>query len=387
MKFQEPQRLQALPPYLFVEIDRKKKEALARGVDVIDLGVGDPDLPTPAPILEALIQAARDAQNHVYPLGRGRLDFRQSVSRWFGRRFGVALDPDQEILCLIGSKEGIGHAPLAYVNPGEVVLIPDPGYPVYFSGTVFAGAEPVLLPLKAEHGFRPDLGALAPGILRRAKLLFLNYPNNPTAATADSAYLKEVVDWCRKHEIILAHDMAYSEIYYSQTPPPSVLEIPGARDIAVEFHSFSKTFSMAGWRIGFAAGKPELIHALAKVKGNLDSGTVSAIQLAAKAGLDQAESIIPPLVDIYRRRRDLFTTGLREAGFAAAPPEATFYVWCPIPGGMDSASYAAQLLDQAGVVATPGVGFGAHGEGFIRFSLTSPDERLQEAVRRIQRLR
>ncbi len=379
-----PERLQVLPPYLFVEIDHKKRMALEQGVDVIDLGVGDPDLPTPEIILKALRVAAGTPENHFYPLGRGRRDFRLAVSEWFGKRFQVNIDPEQEVLCLIGSKEGIGHAPLAYVNPGEIVLIPEPAYPVYYSGTVFAGAEPMRLPLRRENNFRPDLQALSSSVLGRTKLLFLNYPNNPTAAVADLEFFEELIAWCQKHEIILVHDMAYSEIYFEGEPPPSVLQIPGAREVAIEMHSFSKSFSMAGWRIGFAVGRRELIEPLARIKGNLDSGTVSAVQVAAKTALKHAEDIIPGLVEIYRHRRDVFVAGLQDVGFKVDPPKATFYVWCPVPEKMDSTSFATQLLEKAGVVAAPGIGFGSAGEGFIRFSLTSPEERLMQAVDRIK---
>lgn len=379
-----PRRLQALPPYLFVEIDKQKRAALARGVDVIDLGVGDPDLPTPKLILDALQAASLDARNHQYPLGRGRRDFLEAVSAWLLRRFGVKVDPEREVLCLIGSKEGIGHAPLAFVNPGDVVLIPDPGYPVYYASTVFAGAEPVRLPLLEQNRFLPDLDAVPADVARRAKLMFLNYPNNPTAATADREFLERAVAWCRRHEVILAYDMAYSEVFFEGDPPPSILELPGASEVAIEFHSFSKTFSMTGWRLGFACGRRELIDALAQLKGNLDSGTVSAVQLAGKAGLEHDREIVPELVRVYRRRRDLFVAGLQAAGFNLQPPAATFYVWCRVPAGFDSTRYAATLLEQAAVVATPGVGFGPAGEGFIRFSLTSPDDRLQEAVRRLR---
>lgn len=381
-----PKRIQALPPYLFVEIDNKKRAAIERGVDVIDLGVGDPDLPTPRPILDALREATEDPENHVYPLGRGRRDFREAAAQWFDKRFGVKLDPQQEMLTLIGTKEGIGHSPLAFVNPGDVVLIPDPGYPVYYSGTVFAGAEPVYMPLLKQNQFLPDLKAIPKDVARRAKLMFLNYPNNPTAAGATLDFLEEVVAWCREHEVVLAHDMAYSEIYFGNTPPPSVLQVPGARDVAIEFHSFSKTFSMAGWRLGFAAGGRALISALAQIKGNLDSGTVSAVQVAGMAALKQADAIIPGLVEIYRGRRDLFVAGLQKAGFDVTAPSATFYIWCPVPKGYDSAGFATRVLDEAGVVATPGNGFGAAGEGFIRFSLTSPEARLQEAVQRMQKV-
>ncbi|NTV51610.1 MAG: LL-diaminopimelate aminotransferase [Candidatus Firestonebacteria bacterium] len=387
MNFTQPDRLRVLPPYLFVEIDRKKKEAIASGVDVIDLGVGDPDLPTPAPILQALKQAADDPANHVYPFGRGSKAFLQAVSRWFERRFNGGLDAGSEIVCLIGSKEGIGHAPLALVNPGDVVLIPEPGYPAYLAGTVFAGAEPVFLPLLAKNGYKPDLKNLPVDVLRRAKVLFLNYPNNPTGACVDLAYFEEVVAWCRRHEIILAHDMAYSELYYGSTPPPSVLQVKGAKEVAIEFHSFSKTFSMTGWRLGFAAGRKELVDSLALLKGNLDSGTVSAVQVAGIAALDAAETLVPPIVQVYRTRRDLFVKGLQQAGFAATAPEAALYVWCPVPAGMNSTTFATRLLEEAHVVATPGMGFGPSGEGFVRFSLTSPEARLAEAVRRMQAIR
>lgn len=387
MTFSLPERLRALPPYLFVEIDRRKKAARERGQDVIDLGVGDPDLPTPRPILDALKAAAEDPANHQYPLGRGRKDLLAAAAGWYQRRFGVVLDPERELLCLIGSKEGIGHAPLAFVNPGDGVLVPEPGYPVYASGTIFAGGRVVRLPLTAEHGFRPDLDRVPTEDVRRAKLLFLNYPNNPTAACVDLAFLEQVVDWCRRHEVILAYDLAYSEVWFEGPPPPSVLQVPGAKDVAIEFHSFSKTFSMTGWRIGFAAGRAELVDALAKIKENLDSGTVSAVQAAAITALQHGAELTPPLVETYRRRRDLFVAGLRRAGFEVAVPQATFYVWVPVPRGTDSVRFATRLLDEAGVVATPGVGFGAAGEGYIRFSLTSPEARLAEAVERLQKLR
>jgi len=320
MNFEQPERLRVLPPYLFVEIDRKKKAAQERGVDVIDLGVGDPDLPTPRLILDALHAAAEDPANHNYPLGRGRKDFLLAAADWFERRFGVRPDPGEEMLCLIGSKEGIGHAPLAFINPGDAVLVPDPAYPVYYAATVFAGGQPVRLPLLRENGFKPDFKSLSEETARRAKVMFLNYPNNPTSACVDLAFLEELVAWCRKHEVILAHDMAYSEIYYDGERPPSVLQVPGAKDVAIEFHSMSKTFSMTGWRVGFAVGRKELVNALARLKGNLDSGTVSPILVASIAALQHAEVLIPPIVEVYRRRRDLFVAGLRQAGVQVDAP-------------------------------------------------------------------
>jgi LL-diaminopimelate aminotransferase len=385
MHINVPKRLSALPPYLFVEIDRMKKEALARGVDVIDLGVGDPDIPTPPSILEVLHRAADDPANHQYPLGKGRQDFRQAVSRWVKRRFHVEVDADTEVLTLIGTKEGIGHAPLAFIDPGDVVLVPEPGYPVYHSGTMFAGGETVYMPL-CSPDFLPHLGAIPADKLQRAKLMFVNYPNNPTAATASRVFFTELVAWAKQHQIIIAHDMAYSEVYYEGEPPASILEIPGASDIAIEFHSFSKTFSMCGWRLGFAIGNAALIQNLARIKGNLDSGTVSAVQVAGAWALDHSEEIVPGLMQVYRRRRDLFVQGLGEAGFNIRPPQATFYVWCPVPKGFSSTEYAAKLLEAGGVVATPGIGFGPSGEGFIRFSLTSDETRLRSAIERLRKL-
>ncbi len=385
-RFVRAERLEKLPPYLFIEIDKRKKAALARGVDLVDLGVGDPDRPTPSVLLRELAHASRITAYHQYPLGSGLPEFRKAAATWLGSRFGVAFDPATEVLALIGSKEGIGHLPIAFVNPGDVVLCPDPGYPVYYAGTVFSEGVPVRMPLLAENDFLPDLGRIPRSALRRARLMWLNYPNNPTAATAPRAFFKEAVRFCRRHGIILAHDMAYSEVYYDGERPPSIFEVPGAKDVAIEFHSLSKTFNMTGWRVGFAVGRAELVSALAAVKGNLDSGVVSAIQAMGIAALKAPESLTAGIRRVYQRRRDLFVPGLRKLGFDVRLPKASFYVWIRVPEGRTSAEYASLLLDEAGIIATPGNGFGAAGEGYIRMTMTAPEGRLKLALARLGKL-
>jgi LL-diaminopimelate aminotransferase len=382
-RFERAERLAKLPPYLFIEIDKKKKAAQARGVDLVDLGVGDPDLPTPGVLLRELARASRNPAYHQYPLGSGLPAFRQAAASWFAKRFGVALDPATEVLALIGSKEGIGHLPVAFVNPGDVVLCPDPGYPVYHAGTIFSEGVPVKMPLVESNGFLPDFGRIPARALRRARVMWLNYPNNPTAATASLAFFKDAVRLCRKHGIILAHDMAYSEVYYDGERPPSVLEVPGAKDVAIEFHSLSKTFNMTGWRVGFAVGKAELVAGLAAVKGNLDSGVVSAIQAMAIAALEAPASLTAGIRNVYQKRRDLFVPGLQKLGFEVRSPQASFYVWIRLPKGKTSAGYASELLEKAGIVTTPGNGFGAAGEGYIRMTMTAPSARLKLALERL----
>jgi LL-diaminopimelate aminotransferase len=387
MDFAVSQRLKALPPYLFIEIDKKKKAALERGVDLIDLGVGDPDLPTPKPILASLAKASLNPANHQYPLGQGLPAFRKTAADWFARRFGPRFDPNGEVLALIGSKEGIGHFPLAVMDPGQVGLIPDPGYPVYNAGTLFAGGEPVFMPLLEKNGYLPDFGKIPAAKLKRARVLWLNYPNNPTAATAPLSFFKEAVAFCRRHGIILAHDMAYSEVYYDGQAPHSVMEAPGAREVAIEFHSLSKTFNMTGWRVGFAVGRRDLVQALASVKGNLDSGVVSAIQEMGITGLNAPAALTAGIRKVYQERRDPFIAGLKQAGIKVKAPKAAFYVWARVPQGETSASFCGRLLDQAGIVATPGNGFGASGEGYFRMTLCAPKARLAQAVARIKALR
>ncbi|MEF3169248.1 MAG: LL-diaminopimelate aminotransferase [Deltaproteobacteria bacterium] len=384
MAFQPSEKLKKLPPYLFVELDRKKAEVMARGVDVIDLGIGDPDLPTPDFIVESMVHAVRDTKNHRYPSSKGSARFRQAAADWCRRRFGLDLDPDQEVVSLIGSKEGIGHFPIAFVDPGDVVLVPTPAYPVYHIGTLFAGGETHFLPLRRENAFLPDLDSIPSGVLKRAKVLWINYPNNPTAAVAPPEFFERAVAFAQEHGLILCHDAAYSEMTYDGYTAPSILETPGARDVAIEFHSLSKTFNMTGWRIGFAIGNPELVAGLAKAKSNLDSGQFGAVQDAAVAALESDQSAIREMRAIYTRRRDVLVKGLRALGIDAPSPKATFYVWTPVPNGHTSTSFSALLLEKAGIVCTPGNGFGDPGEGYVRMALTVSEERLEEALSRMR---
>jgi LL-diaminopimelate aminotransferase len=376
-------RLQKLPPYLFAEIDRQKKEARARGADLVDLGIGDPDLPTPAHVIDALARAARDPKNHRYPDYEGLLAFREAAAGWYRQRFGVSLDPATEVLTLIGSKEGTAHIPLAFVNPGDVVLVPDPGYPVYAAGTWFAGGEPYLLPLRADREFLPDLDAVPADVLRRARMLFLNYPNNPTAAVATLEFFGRVVEFARRHGIIVCHDAMYSELRFDGYEPPSFLQAPGAREVGVEFHSCSKTYSMTGWRLGFVVGNREVVAGLGRVKTNVDSGVFQAVQEAGIAALTGPQDYVARARAIYQERRDVVVDGLRKLGLPVVPPRATFFVWAPVPEGSDSRKWASRLLQEAGVVVTPGVGFGAAGEGYYRIALTVDKGRIAEAMDRL----
>ncbi len=386
IKFKKAERIQKLPPYLFAEIDRLKREVAGRGIDLINLGIGDPDTPTPAHIVARLREAAGEPQNHRYPDYEGLLTFRQAAAAWMERGYGVRLDPATEIVSLIGSKEGIANMAVAFVDPGDVVLVPDPGYPVYHIGTQFNGGVTYRLPLRRENGFLPDLGAVPDEVAKRAKLLWLNYPNNPTAAVASRAFLSDAIRFAERHGIILCHDAAYAEVYFGERPP-SVLELPGGRDVAIEFHSLSKTFNMTGWRVGFAAGHPELIAGLGKVKTNVDSGVFQAVQEAAIAALQSEPAIVDRLRAMYRERRDVLVGGLGEIGLPCDPPAGTFYVWCPVPRGQTASALAMRCLTEAGVVVTPGNGFGESGEGYIRLTLCSPSERLREAVDRLRSLR
>jgi LL-diaminopimelate aminotransferase len=380
-------RLGLLPPYLFAELDRLKKEIQKKGVDVISLGIGDPDLPTPAHIVEALKRAADDPANYRYPDYQGLDRFRSAATDWYRRRFDVKLDPAREACAVIGSKEGIANFATAVVDPGDIVLIPDPGYPVYFSGCVFNGGEAYFMPLRKENGFLPDLEAIPAEVARRARLMWLNYPNNPTAATAETGFLADAVRFCLKNNIVLAHDLAYSEIAYDGYRAPSVFEVPEARECAIEFHSLSKTYSMTGWRIGFAVGNETLVGALGRVKTNMDSGPFQAVQEAAIAALEGPEDSVREYCAIYKQRRDLMVDALQELGLSCERPRATFYVWAAVPKGYSSASLTERVLKEAGVVITPGSGFGKGGEGYVRFSLTVSSERLKEAVQRLKALR
>ena len=379
------ERLNKLPPYLFVQIDAMKDALIKEGRDVIDMGVGDPDEPTPEFILQAMVKGLKDRTNHQYPSNRGLEVFRVAIARWYKKRFGVTLDPATEILPLIGSKEGIAHLPLAYINPGDRVLVPDPCYPPYRTGTILAGGEPIAVPLLAENNFLPDLQALEKKT-EKAKLLFLNYPNNPTAAVADLKFFRQLVDFAHRTGVPVCHDAAYSEMSYGRFKHPSFLQVPGAKEVGIEFHSLSKTFNMTGWRIGWACGNKEMISALAKVKSNIDSGIFQAIQMAGVAALRDPGAHLKRMLKIYETRREMMHRSLRKAGWPVTPLKATFYLWAPIPRGRESKEVAAELLQKEALVATPGIGFGDCGEGYVRFSLSVPTPRIREAAKRISRL-
>jgi LL-diaminopimelate aminotransferase len=389
MAFQPADRLAALPPYLFVEIDRKKRAAIAAGKDVITFGVGDPDRPTFSFIIDRLKAAAQQPATHQYPLGIGSQPFREAVAAFFSRRYGVELDPAREILALIGSKEGLGHLPLAVVNPGRTVIVPDPGYPVYHSATLFAGGRPWSLPLRETDDWLPDFDAIPRDIARDAVLIYVNYPNNPTGAVASLDVLERAVAFARDNDVILAQDAAYNEMYFEDpADAPSVLQVPGARDVAVEFHSLSKTYNMTGWRIGFAVGNADVLAALARIKSNLDSGVFTAIQDAGIAALQRADGPeVAAMRRTYRERAAVMAGGLTALGFRVKPPRATFYIWAGVPSGYDALGVVNKLLDEASVVCIPGAGFGREGEGYVRFALTVDIDRVNTALARMRELR
>jgi LL-diaminopimelate aminotransferase len=374
-----------LPPYLFAEIDRKIAEAKSRGVDIISLGVGDPDLPTPAPIVKALQEGVADPANHNYPPYHGTEEFRKAATAWMQTRFGVTVDPDKEVLSLIGSKEGLAHLILAYVNPGDVVLCPSPGYPVYNNYTLLTHGEPYVVPLLPENKYLPDLSKIPAELAKRAKLFFLNYPNNPIGAIIDEAKIKEIVAFCKQHDILLCHDNAYSEMTFDGYRAPSFLSVPGAKDVCIEMFSLSKMYNMTGWRVGFAVGNPEAIKALGTVKNNTDSGVFKAIQHAAAVGLSQSDALTKDLNQIYSRRRDLVVDGLHRLGWSFPKNEATFYLWVPVPTGMTSVEFVSLLLEKCGVVVPPGTGYGPEGEGFFRIALTVSEARLTEVLDRMEK--
>mgnify|MGYP001764835046 FL=1 len=378
-------RIKTLPPYLFAAIDKMKQEAIARGVDIINLGIGDPDLPTPDPIIESLAQAAKNPKHHQYPSYEGMLAFRKAVADWYQRRFAVTLDPANEVLTLIGSKEGIGHIHLAFVDPGDVVLVPSPGYPVYPVGTSFCGGVSHIMPLTKANGFLPDLNAIPKDVAKKAKLMWLNSPNNPTSVIMTKDYFKRAIDFAREHQIIICHDAAYSEIYYDGKRPASFMEVEGAKDVGVEFHSLSKTYNMTGWRLGFVVGNKDVLAALGKVKSQLDSGVFEAVQAAGITALNLPDSVTDGIRKIYQERRDTLIPGLKQLGLDVDAPPAAFYIWVTVPKGYTSASFTAHLLEKAGIVTTPGNGFGAPGEGYIRMTVCTSKERLAEAVERIRK--
>jgi LL-diaminopimelate aminotransferase len=380
-------RIEKLPAYLFAEISRKIAEKRAQGVDVISFAIGDPDLPTPEHIVESLRDASRDPANHRYPETEGLPELREAIARWYERRFGVSLDPQREVLPLIGSKEGVGHIALCFIDPGDVALVPDPGYPVYAVGTMFAGGEAYYLPLTEENGFLPDLESVPADVLSKAKVLWLNYPNNPTGAVAGLEFFEQAAAFARRHRLAVLHDGPYSEVAFDGYRPPSFLQAEGAREAGIEFHSLSKSYNMTGWRIGMAVGNADIIDALMRVKSNLDSGVPQAVQRMAITALDGPQDCIEEHNRVYQRRRDRLVAALQGLGLRLTPPKASLYVWARVPDGETSTAYATRLLDEAAVVVTPGVSYGPSGEGYVRLSLTLPDERLEEGVRRLEALR
>ncbi len=387
MDFSQADRMKKLPPYLFIEMDKKKKAAIEKGVDIISLAIGDPDLATPDFIVEALYKAAKDKANHQYPLGPGLPKFRETVAHWYNRRFGVKLDWKEEVVALIGSKEGIGHLPIGLINPDDVVLMPSPGYPVYHAGTLFAGGESYFMPLLEKNGFLPDLDTIPANVLKKAKLIWTNSPNNPTAVLANKGFFTKVITFAQKHHLIVANDAAYTEIYYDGKKPLSFLELPGAKEVGIEFHSLSKTFNMTGWRVGFAVGNKSVVKALADVKGNLDSGIFNPVQYAGIAALEAPDSVTENIRKIYQERRDLFAAGLKKLGWQFHVPEAAFYFWVKVPNGMSSADWCGKVLEEAGIVVTPGNGFGKEGEGYFRMTITVDKARLEEALQRLGKLK
>ena len=376
-------RVEHLPPYLFVEISKKIAEKKAKGEDVVSFAIGDPDIPTPAHIIDRLCRAAKDPANHRYPETEGLPELRRAIAGWYNRRFGVSLDADKEVLPLIGSKEGIAHIALCFIDYRDIALVPDPAYPVYSVSTMLAGGNPYYLPLIEENDFLPNLDTIPAYVLRSAKLLWINYPNNPTGAVADLGFFNKVVEFARQHDLAVCHDGPYSEVAFDGYQPVSFMQADGAKEVGVEFHSLSKTYNMTGWRIGMVVGNAAMVDALKRVKSNLDSGIPQAIQYAAIEALTGSQDCIPEHNTIYQRRRDLIIEVLHNMGLKAQPPKASLYIWAKIPGGYTSVDFATDLLEKVGVVVTPGVGYGKQGEGYIRLSLTVPDAGVVKGLSRL----
>ena len=379
------QRIENIPPYLFAEIDKKKEEAIKKGVDIINLGIGDPDQPTPNNIIQKLRESVKDPKTHNYPPYEGTAEFRQAVSLWYKNRFGVKLDSDKEVMALIGSKEGIAHIFLAFVDPGDFSLITDPGYPVYKTGTLFANGFPYIMPLLEENDYLPDLEEVDEEIAQRAKLMFINYPNNPTAAVANKDFFEKVVKFAKKYDILVCHDFAYSEMTFDGYKTSSFLEVEGAKNVGIEFHSLSKIYNMTGWRLGFAVGNKEAISALSIIKTNIDSGVFKAIQQAGVEALTGPQDNIKKMNEIYTRRRNVLVNGLNKLGWNIKPTKATFYIWIPTLKEMSSIDFANLLLEKSGIIVTPGIGYGEFGEGFVRIALTVEEKRLEEAIERLEK--
>lgn len=378
------ERLEKIPPYLFAEIDRKIDEAHAKGIDIISLGIGDPDTPTLPPVVEEMHKAIDNPKNHDYPPYNGTPAFRNAAVDWMKKRFGVELDADKEVLANIGSKEAIAHVFFAFVDKGDYTLVPDPGYPVYKNATIFAGGTPYSMPLLEENNFLPDFDKIPEDIAKKSKLMFLNYPNNPTSAVADLDFFKKAVDFCKKYDILLCHDMAYCEMTFDGYTAPSVLEVEGAKDVAIEFYSHSKSYNMTGWRVGFVAGNAEAVKALGTIKNNIDSGTFKAIQDAAAAAFNVDKKYIEELNKMYQERRDAMEEGLKELGWNINPSKATFYLWLPVPKGMTSEEFVTLMLEKAHVVVPPGNGYGRYGEGYFRIALTKDVPTIKECIRRMK---
>lgn len=378
------ERLEQIPPYLFAEIDRKIAEAKAKGIDIISLGIGDPDSPTLQPIVAEMHKAIDNPKNHDYPPYNGTEQFRKGACDWIKRRFGVDLNPDTEMLANIGSKEAIAHVFFAYVDKGDYTLVPDPGYPVYHNATIFAGGTPYEMPLLEENGYLPDFDKIPEDIAKKSKLMFLNYPNNPTSATADLDFWKKAVDFCKKYDILLCSDMAYSEMTFDGYKAPSVLQVEGAKDIAIEFYSHSKSYNMTGWRVGFVCGNADAVKALGTIKNNIDSGTFKAIQQAATTAFTVDEKYITDLNNMYQERRDAAEEGFKELGWDIKPSKATFYLWLPVPKGMTSEEFVTVMLEKAHVVVPPGNGYGKYGEGYFRVALTKDVDTIKKCIQRMK---
>ena len=379
----ENQAMQNLPPYLFARIEQKVSEAKEQGIDIINLGIGDPDLPTPQHIIDRMAASINDPANHQYPSSVGLLEYRQAVAEWYKRRFNVDLNPKTEVVSLLGSKEGIAHISFAYLDKGDINLVPDPGYPVYSIGTLLAGGKSYFMPLKAENSYLPVLEDIPVEVAQQAKLMFINYPNNPIGVIADMAFYEKVVEFTRNYDILVVHDAAYSEMAYDGIKPLSFLQVPGAKDVGIEFHSLSKTYNMTGWRIGWAAGNSSAIEVLGRFKSNVDSGVFQAIQYAGIEALRGPQDCVDKSNEIYTERRKIALAGLERMGWKVTPPQASFYFWAPVPRGYSSASFAELVLEKTGVIITPGNGYGEYGEGYFRIALTVDKVRMQEAFDRM----
>jgi len=380
-------RVEKIPPYLFARIDKKKEEARKRGIDLIDFSIGDPDIPTPSHIIKRMQSAVKDAKNHRYPSYEGMLEYRKAVADWYLKRFNVKLDPKNEVVALIGSKEGIAHFPWAYIEKGDIALIPSPGYPVYKITTLLTGGEPYIMPLKEKNRFLPDFDSIPEGILKKAKIMFVNYPNNPTGAHADEDFYKKVITLAKKYNILICHDAAYSEVTYDGYKAHSILQFDKEKKYSIEFHSLSKTYCMTGWRIGFAVGNADAVYNLGKLKTNIDSGVFQAIQYAGIEALTGNQASVEKIKKIFQRRRDMVVDGLGAIGIKVEKPLATFYIWAKVPKGYSSADFCEKLIEEKGIVVTPGSGFGDEGEGYFRISITIGEEKIQEAIKRLKSLK